>query len=326
MFESIPHYSDPLLLIIPAAMALDFLLGDPVYRLHPIRLIGNGIIAPAESLLRRAGMDGRGGGLVLMLAALAIPAGLAAAVNIFLADYMVAFFIFNIYIVFSCVAVKNLGEHVRRVSDRLEDGDIDGAREALSMIVGRETDRLDEAAIRRACIETLAENLSDGIVAPLMYAFIGGAPLALLYKSANTMDSMVGYKNEKYARFGYFPAKLDDILNWLPARITMLMILCAGWITGHGAGRTIMVARADRLKHSSPNAGHPESAVAGALDVRLGGPGAYHGQQVYKPWLNESGREAAPADVREAWKLTLVAALLSFAVFFASRLALKALL
>ncbi len=309
------------MLVVTAAFIIDLAIGDPVYRFHPIRLIGCNLIAPVERLLRRAGLNGKSGGLFFLLLVLLIPAGLVISVGMLLSSFKIIVFIFDIYIVYSCIATKDLWVHVRRVMKRLDEDDIVSARSELSMIVGRETESLDEQAIMRACVETLAENFSDGIIAPMMYAMAGGAPLAIFYKAANTMDSMVGYKDEKYSDFGFFPAKFDDMVNWLPARVSMCLLLAVGIFTcGINRREAIKAAFADRRKHASPNAGHPEAAMAGLLGVRLGGPNRYHGELVVKPWLNESGAEITRVDVVRAWRITLVSAILALLLFGATRI------
>ncbi len=299
---------------------LDLLIGDPIYRFHPIRIIGNRIIAPTENLLRSLNLDGKGGGFILLIITLSLSAGSVLAVNYFLKAYFIAFIIFNIYIIYSCIAVKDLHVHVEKVMNSLEDGNIDLAREQLSRIVGRETKNLDSEAISRACVETLAENLSDGIIAPLFYAFAGGAPLAIFYKAANTMDSMVGYKNEKYINFGYFPAKFDDLMNWIPARLSFFLVLLAGKKYSHSWKDAWGLAIRDRYNHTSPNSAHPEAAMAGILDLRLGGTNYYHGEQVKKPYINRYGNPVTPDDVSKAWKITFSSAILALAGLAAVRI------
>jgi adenosylcobinamide-phosphate synthase len=169
-------------------------------------------------------------------------------------------------------------------------------------------------------VETLAENFSDGIVAPLFYAMIGGAPLALLYKAVNTMDSMVGYKNDRYKDFGYYPAKLDDLLNWIPARLTWLIMLINGFRYSKQMKSSIKIAVKDRKNHSSPNAGFPEAAMAGILQVRLGGPNLYNGVMVEKPYINENGEPAETDDIGRAWKLVFSSAVLSVILFILLRI------
>lgn len=311
---------DILLWLVPLAFLLDLMIGDPVYAFHPVRIIGNGIIAPAEELLRSFGADGRGGGLLLLIFTLSVSAGTVLLLNHFLRNHSIVFFIINLYLIYSCIAVKDLRTHAGKVMNALEQGNIEQARKDLSAIVGRETDRLDPEGISRACVETLAENLSDGIIAPLFYALIGGAPLAVFYKASNTMDSMVGYKNERYEKFGYFPAKFDDLMNWIPARLSLIFVMLAGITYSHHWGKAWKIALADRYNHSSPNAAHPEAAMAGILNLRLGGPNYYHGKLIEKPYINKRGNPASPEDIRLAWKITFASSLIALLVFSGIRI------
>ncbi len=310
---------DTILLLVPSAFILDLFLGDPVYPFHPVRIIGNQVIAPTEKLLRFAGFDGRAGGLILLLSTLLISAGTVLAVNYYLEQYCIAFYIFNLYLVYSCIAVKDLRVHVRKVMKSLEQENIEQARKQLGAIVGRETGQLESEEISRACVETLAENFSDGIVAPLFYAFAGGAPLAVFYKAANTMDSMVGYKNEQYEKFGYFPAKFDDLMNWIPARLSLILVMLAGKKYSQNWAGAWKLAVNERHSHTSPNAAHPEAAMAGVLNLRLGGANYYHGEKVDKPYINKQGNMVGPDDVRAAWNVAFTASIIALAVFAAWR-------
>jgi adenosylcobinamide-phosphate synthase len=197
-----------------------------------------------------------------------------------------------------CLAARSLHRESKQVADALEAGDLEGARQLLSQIVGRDTAELSEEQVWRATVETVAENSSDGVVAPLFFLMLGGPLAALAYKAVNTLDSMVGYRNERYLHFGWAAARLDDLVNWLPARLTGGLICCCAHsigLSGQGAWR---IMERDGRKHSSPNAGIPEAAVAGALGVRLGGSSSYFGQLVEKPFI---GEPLQPLDTR-AWR------------------------
>lgn len=204
--------------------------------------------------------------------------------------------------------------------EALEQDHIENAREYLSAIVGRETEHLDAEGIARACVETLAENFSDGIIAPLFYAFIGGAPFAIFYKAANTMDSMVGYKNERYKNFGYFPAKFDDVMNWIPARLSLFLVMLAGKKYSQNWGNAWTAALRDKHNHTSPNAAYPEAAMAGVLNLRLGGPNFYHGQRLEKPYINKSGNPVTLKHIRAAWNVTFASAIIALIVFSGVRM------
>ena len=197
---------------------------------------------------------------------------------------------------------------------RLSQGDLAGARQALAMIVGRETAELDEQAILRACIETVAENSSDGIVAPLVYLGLGGPVAGIVYKAASTMDSMVGYKNQRYRDFGRAAARLDDLLNWLPARLTALLLVLASVPLGRDARGAWRIMRRDARRHASPNAGFPEAAAAGALGVQLGGAARYFGAWQEKPTFGDAGRALTIADYRQMVMLMYATTVLALGV------------
>ena len=268
-------FFDTSILIIWVAFLLDLLIGDPVYSWHPIRIIGNKIIKPIENFLWNLKLNTRLGGMVLAILTILISGSLVFILNIFFADYLILSFLLNIYLIYSCIALKDLKFHVERVIKSLQNNNLEQARKDLSLIVSRDTQNLDNQDIAKACIETLAENLSDGVIAPLFYAFLGGSFLAVIYKAANTMDSMLGYKNEKYKNFGFFPAKLDDILNFIPSRLSFIFIIFAGkkyLKTLQNWTKAFKIGLKNRVNHDSPNAGHPEAAIAAILDIKLGGP------------------------------------------------------
>ncbi len=307
-------------LIIGLAFLLDLFMGDPAYSFHPVRLIGNGLITPMEKRLRRYGLATYGGGFVLLLLTAGIPVAVVLGINHLLQSWPVLYFLFNLYIIYSCLAVRDLHDHVEKVRLALEDNDLDLARKCLGAVVGRETKALEPEAVARAGVETLAENLSDGIIAPLFFAFLGGAPLVILYKAVNTMDSMVGYKNEAYRKIGFFPAKCDDLLNFIPARLSMLLILLAGTRRVKDRPAAWRITMQDRKRHASPNAGHPEAAMAAVLNLKLGGPNRYHGILVEKPFINAQGNSVTPEDIRSAWHISFAAALLALLFFTLIRL------
>ncbi|MEE0726638.1 MAG: adenosylcobinamide-phosphate synthase CbiB, partial [Clostridium saudiense] len=189
--------------------------------------------------------------------------------------------------IYFCISTKALKIEGLKVVKYVIKDDIEGARKQLSYIVGRDTKNLDKESILKAVVETVAENMSDGVIAPLFYAGIGGAPLAFLYKAVNTMDSMFGYKNDKYIEFGYFPAKLDDVFNYIPARLSGYFIVVVSFILGLDYKNSFKIYKRDKNNHSSPNSAHPEAAVAGALNVQLGGPNYYFGKLVEKQTIGD---------------------------------------
>jgi len=278
---------------LAAAFILDLILGDPEWSFHPIRLIGR-LIARLEVLLRTvcpARMSDKTGGILLFLSVIiftystvwALLYG-AYAVN----DY--CGFILTSTIVFFSLSMRSLGKAAQAVRQALANNDQAGARNHLAHIVGRDTERLSREEIVRAAVETVAENTSDGIVAPLFFVLIGGAPLAMSYKAINTLDSMVGYTDEKYCNFGWASARSDDLANYLPARITGFLLVTAAFLLGNDWRNALSTMRKDGSKHASPNSGYPEAAVAGALKIQLGGTSYYRGIARTTPFL---GREAA---------------------------------
>ena len=214
------------------------------------------------------------------------------------------------------VALRSLHDHVAAVRDPLSAGDIDAARQAVAMIVGRDPNQLDETGVARAAIESLAENSSDGVVAPLFWGALFGLPGIAAYKAINTLDSMIGHRSERHEAFGWAAARIDDIANFIPARLTGLLFA----LTGPGPRDALLCMVRDARHHRSPNAGWPEAAMAGALGVRLCGPRSYHGELADEPWLNGRAREPAPADISRALEVYVramltIAAVLAFLGF-----------
>ena len=306
-----------------AGFVLDMIFGDPYWLPHPVRWMGRAISA-LEAGLRRlfpATKTGeRAAGLVLAAGLPVCSWGLAALLLwlcSFAGDWLV--FAVQSILCYQVLAAKSLRIESEKVYRALRAGDIPGARYAVSMIVGRDTRQLDGKGIARAAVETVAENTSDGVVAPLFYLMIGGAPLALAYKAVNTMDSMVGYKNEKYLHFGYAAAKLDDIANFLPARLSaLLMVLCAFLLhmDGRGAWR---IFRRDRFRHASPNSAQTEAVCAGALGLQLAGDASYFGKLVHKPTIGDALREIEPEDICRANRLMVATAILTLLFCLAVR-------
>lgn len=286
---------------------LDALLGDPYSMPHIIRVIGR-LIAWAERALRAtfsATPKGeRTAGVVLVALVVGLSCGTSALV-LWLADLVSPWlaFVVESFVCYQMIAAKQLRVEARRVYDALQNDGLAAARTAVSMIVGRDTAALDEASVTRAAVETVAENTSDGVVAPLLFMALGGAPAGVLYKAVNTMDSMVGYVNDRYRNFGTAAARLDDVLNWIPARLTgVLMCLVAPLVGLDGRGAWRIFLR-DRLRHASPNSAHPEAACAGALGVQLAGPASYFGVLHDKPTIGDATRPIEPEDIVRANRL-----------------------
>jgi adenosylcobinamide-phosphate synthase len=296
--------------VIALAVALDALLGDPPGWPHPVRLMG-AAIAAYERAVRRRVRTPRGLRVAGAFMAVGLPVltwlvatgllALAAAVHPFVGLTLA------VYLAYTCLALRGLADAVAAVGARLAAGDLDGARAAVAHLVGRETAALEAPEVAAAAVESAAENTSDGVTAPLLYLALGGPALALAYKAVNTADSMVGYRDARYADLGRAAARLDDVCNWVPARLTALFLVAAAALLGLSGGRAWRVARADARRHDSPNAGWPEAAVAGALGVALGGPATYHGATRTRAVLGDGGGVPAAADVGRAVRLTWLA-------------------
>ncbi|MYZ47710.1 adenosylcobinamide-phosphate synthase CbiB [Propylenella binzhouense] len=298
------------LAVLAAALVLDRLVGDPGWlwnRLpHPVVLAGR-LIGRLDAALNRPTHSFRTR-RVAGVAALAVLAGLSVAAGLILDRILSAVSggaVVEALVVAIFLAQKSLLDHVRAVARALRDGGLAAARQAVSMIVGRDVARLDAAGVARAAIESLAENFSDGVVAPAFWYGLLGLPGLFLFKAANTADSMIGHRSERHAAFGWAAARLDDLLNLVPARLTAALIALAAALGGNGLAAAIRAAWRDAPRHRSPNAGWPEAAMAGALGLALGGPRRYGTEIVDGAWLGEGGRtEAGPQDVRAALRVT----------------------
>ena len=296
------------------AYLLDLTLGDPPHWPHPVRWLGR-LITGLEPPLRRHVSDARLAGLILAGLVLMAAAGGAAVTVVLLSRlHPLLGFLAGVILIYWAISVKDLADHARAVYQPLSRGNLPAARQALAQVVGRETSGLDEAGVIRATVETIAENTVDGVVSPLFYAALGGPALVWAFKAVSTLDSMIGYKTAAYREFGWAGAKLDDLFNWLPARLSCGLFTLAAWLTGLNWRQTWQICRRDGRRHASPNAGWPEAAVSGALGLRLGGPNIYHGEMVDKPWLGNDFREPETADILRA--IHLLYAVSALAVFF----------
>ncbi|MFO0773777.1 MAG: adenosylcobinamide-phosphate synthase CbiB [Nitrospiraceae bacterium] len=299
---------------------LDALAGDPRWLPHPVRAIGATIAACEQTIRRtcRSPMALRLAGVVLALF-LPMLVYIVAMWTLTVAAVLWPFLalVLSVLLAWTTVAARDLWDHVRAVSDALAAGELDLARQALSLIVGRDTQSLDEPQIVRATIETLAESTADGIVAPLLHLAIGGPALALAYKTVNTLDSMVGHREEPYRDLGWASARLDDALNWVPSRLTAFAIgLAAGWVRGGsepvlGSWRTTL---RDGGNHPSPNSGRPEAAMAGALAVQLGGVNWYDGVPHERPSLGDAVRPLDLQTLDEAMRVMAATSLIVLAL------------
>ena len=304
-----------------AGFFLDFIFGDPVWLYHPVRLIGKGI-SFGERQLRKLCSSNKSGrelvaaGAVLWMCIAGIsfllPLGLLILAQ---KIHPVLRFVLETFWCYQIIAARCLCKESVKVYDRLKADDLPGARRAVSMIVGRDTENLSAEGVTKAAVETVAENTSDGVTAPLIYMLIGGAPLGFLYKAVNTMDSMLGYKNDKYLYFGRIPAKMDDVFNYIPSRVTALFMIVAAFFCGMDGKNAWRIYRRDRRKHASPNAAQTEAVCAGALRVRLAGDAVYFGKLYKKEFIGDSLRPIEPEDIKRTGRLMYVTAVLMLIVF-----------
>ncbi|HJC16187.1 MAG TPA: adenosylcobinamide-phosphate synthase CbiB [Candidatus Fusicatenibacter intestinigallinarum] len=298
---------------------LDLLFGDPRQIYHPIRLIG-ALISVLEKGIRNVfpkTSDGElAGGTVLVLLTVGISTGVPAA---FLAAavwiHPVVYWAVASFWSWQILATKSLKTESMKVYAPLKAGDLPEARHAVSMIVGRDTERLSEEGVAKAAVETVAENTSDGIVAPLLFLAIGGPAFGFLYKSVNTMDSMVGYKNDKYLYFGRAAARLDDVLNFIPSRISAWLMIAAAAVLGMDGKNAKRIYLRDRHNHASPNSAQTEAVMAGALRVQLAGDAWYFGKRYKKPTIGDPYRAVEPEDIVRANRLMYLTSFFALAVF-----------
>lgn len=286
---------------------LDLIIGDPNNPLHPVRLIGS-LALKLEALFRKAfskNLKLAGGITWIFIVSITFFVGLTI-INLSEKLGITFKILIEGLIIYFCISSKGLKVEGLKVINILNTGDIDRARQQLSYIVGRDTKSLNEESIIRAVVETVAENMSDGIIAPLFFAGIGGAPLALAYKAINTCDSMFGYKNDKYIDFGFVSAKMDDLFNYIPARLTAYFIICSSYILGFNYKNSLHIYKRDRYNHKSPNSAHPEAAVAGALGIKLGGANYYFGKLVEKPTIGDSLKNIEVKDVYNTNKILML--------------------
>ncbi|MFW6457059.1 MAG: adenosylcobinamide-phosphate synthase CbiB [Planctomycetota bacterium] len=293
-----------------AAFVLDLFLGDPRWLPHPVRAIGSFAVA-LESPLRRIIPSARIAGILTVLMVVGLSASITwGIVHVCTQNHPIFGAAVSIVIIYSTIAVHDLASHARTVHWALERSRIKTARECVGRIVGRDTEGLDEAGITRATVESVAESIVDGITAPLFFAIIAGPAGAVAYRATNTLDSTFGYMNDEHREFGWASARLDDVANYIPARITAPIISLAALLLRLRAMQSLRTIFRDARKHSSPNAGFAESAVAGALGVQLGGLNHYFGQPEVKPFIGEPNEKLAAHHIRHSIRLAIVSSAL----------------
>lgn len=298
---------------------LDLLLGDPHWMYHPVRMIGN-LITVTERIIRgclpKTKKGERIGGVLLVVTVVVISSAVPFGILYFVYGRNVfAGFLVESFMCYQILATKSLKSESEKVYVALKEDGLSAGRKAVSMIVGRDTKELTEEGVTKAAVETVAENTSDGIIAPMFYMMIGGAVLGFTYKAVNTMDSMLGYKNEKYLYFGTAAAKLDDAVNYIPARLSAWFMIGAAFFTKMDYKDAYRIYRRDRKNHKSPNAAQTESVMAGALNVQLAGNAWYFGKLYEKPTIGDNLRPVEINDIRRSHKLLYGTALIGLVVF-----------
>ena len=300
-------------ILLLIALALDWLIGDPRWLPHPVRLMG-GVTAFLEARLNRAKRSESERIVRGLLAVLAVT-GLSALAGWAVANFVGAFpygWVAELALVSLLLAQRGMMGHTLRVLSALKQDGVAGGRKAVARIVGRETEELDEHGVARAAIESCAESYSDGVVAPIFWYLLLGLPGLMAYKAISTMDSMIGHRSERYAAFGMVAAKLDDAVNWLPARLAgAILVIAACFVRGAAPVKALRIMLRDAKKHVSPNAGWPEAASAGALGLALIGPTRYAGGVSKSAWLGDGRARATPVDIRRMLALFAVACFLA---------------
>lgn len=307
------------ILAVVLGFLLDLLIGDPHWLYHPIRLVGH-LISALEKLLRRIFPKTARGEEAAGCLLLVLTAGIttfAAWGLLRLAGWLHPLAGFALETIMCCqlLATRALKDETMKVYDALQEGDLEKSRHAVSMVVGRDTTVLDEIGVTKAAVETVAENTSDGIIAPLLFLVIGGAPLGFFYKAVNTMDSMVGYKNDRYLYFGRAAARFDDVMNYIPARLSAVLMTAAAAPVGLDAANGWRIYLRDRYNHSSPNSAHTEAVTAGALHIQLAGNAYYFGKLYEKPTIGDPDRPVEYEDIPRANRLLYGTAVLALILF-----------
>lgn len=302
------------------AFLVDCILGDPYKFPHPVKFIGSYIKFFENKVLSKL-RDRKKlkyiYGVALTLSTVTITFMITFILLLIAKKINIYFFhVLNIIILWTTIAPKCLAQETLKVYKPLIEGDIDNARAKITYLVSRDTKHLNSQDICKATIETILENTSDGVIAPLFFAFIGGAPCAMAYKAVNTLDSMVGYHNEKYEDFGFFSAKADDILNFIPARLSGILIIVAAFVLKYSPASAFKIFIRDRKKHKSPNSAHPEAAGAGALNIRLGGATSYFGKIHDKPYIGDNKKILEPNDIIKSIKLLYVSTIIFIIILY----------
>jgi len=313
--------TDALLPCLLTAYVLDLLLGDPRWLPHPVRLVGRSARILEAALPRMLGRNQFSGLIFTLLIVGGAGWGTWALIRLASGVHYGLGLATTTYLLYASFAARDLDAHATRVAKALQRDDLPAAREKLSRIVGRDTAALDEREVVRGAVESVAESTLDGVLAPLFFAAIGGAPAAIAFKAASTLDSMVGHKTERYLRFGWASARLDDVLNWIPARLAKLIYPAASLLIGLRPGTTWTISWRDGRNSPSPNAGISEAALAGALGVRLGGTNTYDGIPEDRPFVGDPLRALEAADIRRSVAWMYASSFLALILFAGARFA-----
>lgn len=313
--------------VLLCASITDLIAGDPRWLPHPVCWIGKLVTFTERLFYPKHRSETREFVAGCIVCCTVITVSASATWLILYISHMISsglFFLIQVIIGFYCLSASSLIDAARVVLKHLDSNDLPGARNALSMIVGRDTDTLDESGIVCATVETVAENITDGIISPLIYFALGGPVVAITFKAVSTMDSMIGYKNEQYHLFGTCAAKMDDLLNFIPARITsFILIPVVAFLTGYNWKKAILITKRDRLKHESPNSAHGEAAMAGALGIRLGGGAFYGGVFSSRPYLGDPEKAANKRDISGACRITFLVTIITEVFLFLSVISLQ---
>lgn len=302
------------------AFLFDTIIGDPRSKFHPVVLMGKLISFLEKLFYRQEHTDKKKLFLGGLLVFLTLTITYEIAVLIMRLSYYIPWrwgsSVVGALLLSFTISPKSLAKAGREIYVLLVSGKLEAAREKVGWIVGRDTDELDDAEIARATVETIAENTVDGVIAPLFFYVIGGVPLAVLYRAANTMDSMLGYKNERYLYFGRVAARMDDVLNYIPARITALLFIFSAWILGYDYKNALRVMKRDADKHPSPNGGYAEATVAGALHIRLGGYNSYFGKKTFRAYMGDVIEMTSPKHIMGSIRMMYTATVLFLLVLY----------
>ncbi len=317
-------------LAVAFSFIIDYLIGDPQYSFHPIRLIGN-LIGWAEKALRPTAKENPKklvfAGAMTVATVIIITAIMVCAL-LYIASFFgaIALFVVQVILSYTVLSMGSLRDESMKVYRKLKEEDTEGARYAVSMIVGRDTKSLDEKGITKAAVETVAENTADGVVAPLLYLILFGPVGGFVYKAINTMDSMLGYKNDKYINFGKCAARLDDVVGYIPARLTAYMMILSASFIELDSKNALKIYKRDKHNHASPNSAHSEAACAGALGIMLAGDAYYFGKLYKKPTIGDNNRDIEYEDIRRANNLMIISSFFTLVFTAAFAVAIKLLL